>query len=157
MKRLVLAALAVALGLFAPPARAVDPGEMLANPALEARAEAVGRELRCLVCRNQSVEDSDAGLAHDLRVLIRRRISRGESNAQVVAYIRSRYGDFVLLKPPFKPDTLLLWGGPLILVLIGAGLAWRYYRAQPAATGTSPLSDDERRRLDALFEDETPS
>ncbi len=150
--RLAFAAIATALALIAQPARAVQPDEMLANPALEARAEAVGRELRCLVCRNQSVEDSDAGLAHDLRVLIRQRIARGETNTQVVAYIRSRYGDFVLLKPPFKLDTALLWGGPFLLVLLGAGLAWRFYRRQPPVA-TPPLSEDEQRRLSALLDD----
>lgn len=150
--RLAFAAIATALALIAQPARAVQPDEMLANPALEARAEAVGRELRCLVCRNQSVEDSDAGLAHDLRVLIRQRIARGETNTQVVAYIRSRYGDFVLLKPPFKLDTALLWGGPFLLVLLGAGLAWRFYRRQPPVA-TPPLNEDEQRRLSALLDD----
>ena len=105
MIRLVFVALLFAFALAAAPAWAVRPDEMLADPRLEARAEQVGSELRCLVCRNQSVEDSDADLAHDIRVLVRERIAAGDSDAQVVAYIHSRYGDFVLLRPPFKLGT----------------------------------------------------
>ncbi len=133
------------------PAWAVQPDEMLKDPALEARAHKVGEELRCLVCRNQSIEDSEADLAHDLRVLVRQRIAAGDTDRQVIDYIHSRYGDFVLLKPPFQWDTALLWGGPLLLVLIGAGMAWRFYRTQPAPA--PPLSDVEERRLAALLDD----
>src|SRR5690242_9740438 len=104
-----LLAIVVLIVLSAAPARAVRPDEMLADPVLEARAREVGRDLRCLVCRNQSIDDSDADLAHDLRVLVRERLKTGDSNAQVIAYIRSRYGDFVLLRPPFEIGTLLLW------------------------------------------------
>ncbi|MGH7094230.1 MAG: cytochrome c-type biogenesis protein [Stellaceae bacterium] len=152
MKRLALVAALLLLGLSAVPARAVQPDEMLANKALEARAEKVGHELRCLVCRNQSVEDSEAGLAHDMRVLIRQRILAGDSDMQVVAYLRSRYGDFVLLKPPFELSTVLLWGGPLLLVLLGAVAVRRFYRNQPEATATPPLTEDERQQLSALLE-----
>src|SRR5205085_2915947 len=95
----------------ASPAHAVRPDEMLADPAKEARAREVGKDLRCLVCRNQSIDDSEADLAHDLRVIVRERIAAGDSNDQVFAYVRARYGDFVLLRPPFQGDTLLLWGG----------------------------------------------
>ena len=91
---------------------AVDPGEKLADPALEARARAIAAELRCLVCQNQSIDDSDAPLAKDLRLLLRERLSAGASDAEAKAYIVSRYGDFVLLRPPLKPQTLLLWGAP---------------------------------------------
>ncbi|HEX5319449.1 MAG TPA: cytochrome c-type biogenesis protein [Stellaceae bacterium] len=146
-------ALALILLLAASPAWAVRPDEMLPDPALEARARTVGEELRCLVCRNQSIEDSEADLAHDLRVLVRQRIAAGDSDKQVVDYIRSRYGDFVLLRPPFEWSTALLWGGPLILLLIGIAMAWRFYRTQPAPAPTPPLSEDERRRLAALLED----
>src|SRR5205823_6770465 len=93
-------------------AHAVRPDEMLADPALEARAREVSRDLRCLVCRNQSIDDSDADLAHDLRVLVRERVAAGDSNEQVIAFVRARYGDFVLLRPPFAIGTALLWGGP---------------------------------------------
>jgi cytochrome c-type biogenesis protein CcmH len=135
----------------AAPAWAVRPDEMLKDPVLEARAHKVGEELRCLVCRNQSIEDSEADLAHDLRVLVRQRIAAGDTDRQVIDYVHSRYGDFVLLKPPFQGDTALLWGGPLLLVLIGAGMAWRFYRTQPPPA--PPLSDVEERRLAALLDD----
>lgn len=158
MNRLAAIAALLLLALsIVPPAWAVQPDEILKNPVLEARAEKVGSELRCLVCRNESVEASDAGLAHDLRVLIRQRIQAGDSDAQVIAYIRSRYGDFVLLKPPFKLDTVLLWIGPGLLVLLGAIAVWRFYRNQPAPAPTPPLNDDERRRLSALIEGEAES
>jgi cytochrome c-type biogenesis protein CcmH len=148
--------LRVALAVFfllvaAAPAWAVRPDEMLEDPVLEARAHKVGEELRCLVCRNQSIEDSEADLAHDLRVLVRQRIAAGDTDRQVVDYIHSRYGDFVLLRPPFQWDTALLWAGPVLLVLIGAGMAWRFYRTQPAPA--PPLSDDERRRLADLLDE----
>jgi cytochrome c-type biogenesis protein CcmH len=139
----------------APSAYAVRPDEMLANPALEARAEQVGRELRCLVCRNQSIEDSEADLAHDLRLLVRRRIAAGDSDAQVIAYIRSRYGDYVLLRPPLEIGTLLLWGGPALLLLLGGIAVVRFYRSRGKAVGATPLDAPldarERRRLAALL------
>src|SRR5438045_958316 len=109
-------AIAFLVLVAAAPAYAVQPEEMLPDPALEARARTVGQELRCLVCRNQSIDDSDAGLAHDLRVLVRHRLTAGDSNDEVIAYIRSRYGDFVLLRPPFEPGTALLWGGPALIL-----------------------------------------
>src|SRR5260370_14830798 len=113
------------------PAHAVRPDEMLSDPGLEARARDVGRELRCLVCRNQSIDDSDADLAHDLRVLVRERVKAGDSNDQVVAYVRARYGDFVLLPPPFATGTLLLWGGPLLILVLGGVALARFYRRGP--------------------------
>ncbi|HZZ61792.1 MAG TPA: cytochrome c-type biogenesis protein, partial [Roseiarcus sp.] len=102
-------ALAFLFALFAAPSFAVEPNEVMKDPALEARARALSAELRCMVCQNQSIDDSEAPLAHDIRVLIRQRIAQGESNAAVRAYLVSRYGDFILLKPPFKPETWLLW------------------------------------------------
>src|SRR4051812_36803856 len=104
---LMIVVLAFSFLFTAAPAHAVRPDEMLADPALEARARDIGRELRCLVCRNQSIDDSDADLAHDLRVVVRERLKEGDSDDQVVAYVRSRYGDFVLLRPPFKIGTVL--------------------------------------------------
>lgn len=145
------------IGAMAAPAHAVRPDEMLANPALEARAREIGRELRCLVCRNQSIDDSDADLAHDLRVLVRERLTAGDTNRQVIAYIRSRYGDFVLLRPPFAAGTALLWVGPgLILLLGGFGVA-RFYRIRARAPAAEPaaLSPEERRRLHAVLGEET--
>ncbi len=139
------------------PAQAVRPDEMLGDPRLEARAREVGRELRCLVCRNQSIDDSDADLAHDLRVLVRERIMAGDGNDQVVAFVRARYGDFVLLRPPFEFATALLWGGPLLLLLLGGIAIHRFYRAQASKPPPPPLSAEEQRRLAAaLAEAESP-
>jgi cytochrome c-type biogenesis protein CcmH len=138
-------------------AHAVRPDEMLADPALETRARQVGEELRCLVCRNQSIEDSEADLAHDLRVLVRDRIKAGDSNNQAIAYVHARYGDFVLLRPPLQFDTLLLWGGPLIVLLAGGFVVWRFCRRRAALPAMAPLSADERRRLDAVLEQASES
>ena len=148
-----IAALAV-LVCLALPAHAVRPDEMLADPALEARARDIGKELRCLVCRNQSIDDSEADLAHDLRVLVRQRLSAGDTNRQVVDYIVSRYGDFVLLRPPFKLDTWLLWGGPGLVLLIGLLALGRYMRRQAGITAPPPFSTDEQQRLAHILKDE---
>jgi cytochrome c-type biogenesis protein CcmH len=143
---LLLAALA------AVPAWAVRPDEMLADPKLEARAREVGQELRCLVCRNQSIDDSDADLAHDLRVLVRERIKAGDSNDQVIDFVRARYGDFVLLRPPFETGTLLLWGGPALILLLGGFGIRRYYRHRRRSNEPPALSSEERRRLKAVLD-----
>jgi len=141
--------------LAAGPAHAVRPDEMLADPALEARARDIGRELRCLVCRNQSIDDSDADLAHDLRVLVRERIKAGDSNEQAIGFVRARYGDFVLLRPPFAIGTALLWGGPLLVLLLGGFAIARLYRRREVPA--PPLSPEERQRLSAvLAEEEIP-
>jgi cytochrome c-type biogenesis protein CcmH len=150
MIRALLAALALAAVMAVGPAHAVRPDEMLTDPGLEARAREVGRELRCLVCRNQSIDDSDADLAHDLRVLVRERIVAGDSDDRVIAYVRARYGDFVLLRPPFELGTLLLWGGPLLILVFGAVALARFYR-RPREAAAAPLSADERRRLAAVL------
>jgi len=150
MIRTLLAALALAAVLAAGAAHAVRPDEMLSDPGLEARAREVGRELRCLVCRNQSIDDSDADLAHDLRVLVRERIVAGDSDDRVIAYVRARYGDFVLLRPPFEWGTLLLWGGPLLILVFGGVALARFYR-RPREGAAAPLSADERRRLAAVL------
>jgi len=126
---------------------------MLADPALEARAREIGQELRCLVCRNQSIDDSDADLAHDLRVLVRQRLQAGDSDQQVIAYIVSRYGDFVLLKPPFKVDTYLLWLGPGLVLLVGLWGLGRYMRRQSGMAGPAPLSADEEKRLAQILKE----
>lgn len=149
--RLLLAV--VVLGLIAIPAFAVRPDEMLPDPALEARAREIGQELRCLVCRNQSIDDSDADLAHDLRMLVRRRLVAGDTDQQVIDYIVSRYGDFVLLKPPFKLDTLLLWGGPGLVLLAGLWGIGRYLRRQAGVVPPPPLDADEERRLAHMLQD----
>lgn len=144
--------LALILILNVGSAHAVRPDEMMADPALETRAREVGKELRCLVCRNQSIDDSEADLAHDLRVIVRERIAAGDSNDQVLAYVHARYGDFVLLRPPFQVDTLLLWLGPLIVLLVGGFGAWRFSRGRAALPVPAPLSADEQRRLNAVLE-----
>ena len=138
----------------ASPAQAVRPDEMLADPVLEARAREISRELRCLVCRNQSIDDSDADLAHDLRVLVRERLKSGDSNDQTIGFVRARYGDFVLLRPPFAIGTALLWGGPLLVLLLGAFAVARLYRRRDVPT--PPLSAGERQRLSAVLEEEAP-
>jgi cytochrome c-type biogenesis protein CcmH len=133
---------------------AVQPDEMLQSPKLEARARSIGKELRCLVCQNESIDDSDADLAHDLRLLVRQRVAAGDSDEQVKQYIVARYGNYVLLKPPFDAETYLLWLGPLVLLLCGAGAAALYYRrAAHLAETAPPLSEDERKRVAALIGD----
>ena len=151
------------VGLAAPSAPAVEPGEMLANPALETRAREISKELRCLVCQNQSIDDSNADLARDLRVLVRQRLVSGDSDRQVIDYVVSRYGDFVLLKPPFKGATYVLWLGPGLIAALGVlAVVVFFRRRRPAAArgaaaspaAPPPLDEDERRRLRALLDDE---
>jgi cytochrome c-type biogenesis protein CcmH len=137
------------------PARAVDPGEMLADPALEARARKISQELRCLVCQNQAIDDSNAELARDLRLLVRERLAAGDSDAAVLAFVEARYGEFVLLRPRLSAHTALLWSAPLLL-LMGAGfilVRHRRSRARMAAAGpnTTPLSPAEQQRLEELL------
>ncbi len=137
-------------------ALAVEPGERLADPAQEARARALGSELRCLVCQNQSIDESNADLAHDLRVLIRERISAGDSDTQVLRFMVSRYGDFILLRPPVKPATYVLWASPFAVLLLGATAAALYYRRRRSAPETAaPLSPEEKRRLQRLLAEGT--
>jgi cytochrome c-type biogenesis protein CcmH len=151
-----LAALLLIL-MTAGPAHAVNPDEILADPALEARAREIGKELRCLVCQNQSIDDSDADLARDLRVLVRERLTEGDSNQQVIDYVVSRYGDFVLLRPPVKSTTYLLWYGPAIILVLGILAIFLFYRRRTASSsGPAPLSDAEKVRLDALMKDDAP-
>jgi len=146
------ALLILALILASGAARAVNPDEVLPDPALEARARALSSELRCLVCQNESIDDSDAALAHDIRVLIRERIANGESNNAVRAFLVSRYGDFILLKPPFKPETLILWlSAPLALALGALAIVLARRRA-PAST--PPLTSEEEKRLGEIAGEE---
>jgi len=134
------------------PAAAVEPKEMLADPTLEARAREISRGLRCVVCQNESIDESDADLAHDLRVLVRERLVAGDSDAQVVQFIVDRYGDFVLLRPPVKPETYLLWASPAILLLIaGAIIALYLRRHRGAGAIPPPLTAEEQARVDALL------
>ncbi len=155
--RLALLALATAVAILSAQAvRAVQPDEMLADPALEARAREVSRELRCVVCQNESIDESNAELAHDLRVLVRERIKAGDSNRQVIDYVVSRYGDFVLLRPPLKPETWVLWFGPAALLAIGIVVLVLYIRRRArmdAAPAMTPLSRDEEERLARVIGD----
>ncbi len=129
---------------------AVEPGEMLKDPKLEARARDLSAQLRCLVCQNESIDDSQATLAHDLRVLIRQRITAGESNKEIKSFLVSRYGDFILLKPPFKPETLLLWGTPILLLVLGGGAILMSLRKRAPAVKQAALSAAEEAKLAAL-------
>lgn len=134
------------------PAGAVLPGEQLADAKLEARARVLSAQLRCLVCRNQTIDDSDSGLARDLRLLLRERLQAGDSDEQAMAYIHNRYGDYVLLRPPFKSSTLLLWLGPLLVLAaggLGVGLYWRR-----RGGATEALTADELARLDQLMKED---
>ncbi len=135
-------------------AYAVNPDEVLDDPALEARARAISKQLRCVVCQNQSIDDSSAPLARDLRLLVRERLVAGDTDAATIDYVVARYGDFVLLQPPFKPKTYGLWLGPwLVLALAGLVAVW-WYRARRAEGGdVPPLTVAERARLDALVEE----
>jgi cytochrome c-type biogenesis protein CcmH len=138
---------------FGPPAFAVLPSEQLSDPRLEARARAISQELRCVVCQNQTIDDSNADLAHDLRVLLRQRLSAGDSDAQAVDFIVKRYGDYVLLKPPFKPETMMLWLGPLLFLLTGGAGVMLYLRGRRDAGGRD-FTAEERSRLGVLLGDD---
>ncbi len=142
--------LAVVLSV-ASPAFAVQPDEMLKDPALEARARALSEGLRCLVCQNQSIDDSDAPLAKDLRILVRERLKAGDSDKQIIDFIVARYGEFVLLKPRFEPHTWILWfATPLVLLAALAGIIYGYRRRESTAQAPKPLTAGEKRRLKHL-------
>jgi cytochrome c-type biogenesis protein CcmH len=145
-----LAALLVLLMSLAP-AWALEPQELLKDPALEARARALSAQLRCLVCQNQSIDDSDAPLAHDLRSLIREHLVKGESDDQIMSYVVDRYGEFVLLKPPLSAHTLLLWGTPFAVLALAAGLLLSRRRPQNSVP-EQPLTEAEREALRKALE-----
>ncbi len=150
--RRTLAGIVLALGLWQTPAFALLPGEALPDPALEARARALSSELRCMVCQNQSIDLSDAELAHDLRVLVRERLAAGDSDDAVLDYVVSRYGEFVLLKPRFSLRNALLWGAPVVLLLAGAGVLILMQRGRRVA-GAQALTEAERAELDRVLGD----
>lgn len=154
----LVAVLAACLLAFAVvrPAAAVEPSERLANPVLEARAEAIGSILRCLVCQNESIEESSADLAHDIRVFLRQRLVAGDTNQQAIQAVVKRYGQFVLLKPPVEPATYVLWFAPaglLVFGFIGTVFWLRRRHAGNAGGATAPLSAAEQRRLDNLLQE----
>ena len=141
------------IGFPAVGALAVEPDEMLVDPALEARARAISKDLRCLVCRNESIDDSGADLARDLRLLVRERLTEGDSDAAVLDYIVARYGEFVLLRPRFSLANAVLWfGGPAFL-LAGGLVAAAFIRRRAAPAPPAPLTAEEQARLDALLKD----
>ncbi len=153
MKKLA-ALIVLLLAVAAGPASAVEPGDILPDAALEARAREISKVLRCLVCQNQSIDDSNAGLARDLRLIVRERLVAGDSNDAVIAFVTDRYGDFVLLRPPFKRSTWLLWAGPAgFLVAGGIAVAVWFRRRSTALAEPAPLSEDENRRLARLTGD----
>jgi cytochrome c-type biogenesis protein CcmH len=146
------------LAILAPlPAYAVQPNEVLEDAALEGRARALSAHLRCLVCQNQSIDDSDAPLAKDLRLLVRERLVAGDSDAEVTNFLVARYGEFVLLKPPLGTHTLLLWLTPLLLLTgAAAGIGWRVVATRRAPAPAAPLTADEQRRLAGLLDAAPP-
>ncbi|RFC64239.1 cytochrome c-type biogenesis protein CcmH [Fulvimarina endophytica] len=157
-------ALALLLGTCAPllgapdtllgvaPAHAVEPDEILSDPALEARARELSAGLRCMVCQNQSIDDSNAGLAKDLRVLVRERLVAGDTNEEVIDYLVSRYGEFVLLQPRVSLGTIALWATPVAVLLAGLGYAVVSMRRRRAdAPAVAELTDEERRELDTVL------
>ncbi|NOX82433.1 MAG: cytochrome c-type biogenesis protein CcmH [Alphaproteobacteria bacterium] len=158
MRGNLLGAIVIVLAaLLSLDAGAVLPDEVLPNPVLEARARAISKELRCVVCQNQSIDDSSAPLARDMRILVRERLVAGDSDSQVKAYLVERYGNFVLLRPPVQADTLLLWLGPAIFLLTAFGGFAFYLRKsknQLTITAPPPLSDEEDALLKRAIEDQ---
>ncbi|PZR91556.1 MAG: cytochrome c-type biogenesis protein CcmH [Stutzerimonas stutzeri] len=144
---LLVASLAVSA-----PVLAVQPNEVLKDQALEQRARQISSGLRCLVCQNQSIDDSDAPLAKDLRVLVRERLVAGDNDKAVIDFVVARYGDFVLLRPPMNARTIALWAAPFLIVLFGAAFLWRR-RNRAAAPADATLTAEEQRRLDDLLRD----
>ena len=145
MKKTLLAALLFLLS----PASAIQPEEVLQDGKLEARARTIDKELRCPVCQSQSIDESDAPLARDLRLVVRARLQQGDSDEKVKQFVVARYGTYVLLKPPIAPSTYLLWFGPLLLIGAGGIAVLLHYRRRPLAA-PAPLTADERRRLQSL-------
>ncbi|WP_419555518.1 cytochrome c-type biogenesis protein [Pseudaestuariivita rosea] len=148
-----MARLLICLCLIATPAVAVQPDEILDDPQLEERARVISEELRCLVCRNENIDESNADLARDLRILVRERLVEGDTNEQVLDFVVDRYGEYVLLRPTLTGSNLLLWiAGPLML-LMAIATAIFYTRSRATAPETDALSEDEKRRLDELLKD----
>jgi cytochrome c-type biogenesis protein CcmH len=152
----VIGAVTVAAAAPGTPALAVEPDEVLDDPVLEGRAREISKELRCVVCQNQSIDDSHADIARDMRLLVRERLQAGDTDTEVVGYLVARYGDYVLLRPPFQTNTLALWIGPplmaVIVLVLGLVFFRTYQRERAARTGPVGLSPADRAQLDALVE-----
>ena len=147
-RNIILACLLVLTPLTA---RAVQPDEIMTDQRLEARARALSAQLRCMVCQNESIDESNADLARDLRLLVRERLQAGDSDDQIRAYLVRRYGDFILLKPPFKPETWLLWGAPFLVLLVGGCIIFIARRRQKSLVPANLLSEADRAKLNALL------
>ncbi|MAO92670.1 MAG: cytochrome C biogenesis protein CcmH [Rhodospirillales bacterium] len=159
----ILVALAIPASVItATPGFSVLPDEMLTDPKLESRAREISKDIRCLVCQNQSIDDSNADLARDLRIIVRERLTAGDSNQQVKDYLVARYGDYVLLTPPVNLETIFLWAGPFLLVAIGMVIIFLWYRNRTPEADVTPiatnsgLSPAERQRLAELMAEESP-
>ncbi|WP_206051195.1 cytochrome c-type biogenesis protein [Neorhizobium sp. T7_12] len=140
------------MALLAPlPAFAVNPDEVLSNPVLEQRARNLSAQLRCMVCQNQSIDDSNAELARDLRVLVRERLANGDTDDQVIDYVVSRYGEFVLLKPRLSAKTIILWATPVLLLLVGGVAILVFVRTRPSQRAVAALSAEEQARIEELL------
>lgn len=146
MRRLLVSVLA----LISSAAGAVEPDELFDDPALEARARAISREIRCVVCQSESIDDSNAPLARDLRLLIRERIKSGDSDREVMEYLAARYGDYVLLKPRVQNNTLVLWIAPAVAGFAGLGAAWWFLKRRREEKTLKPLTRDELEALAKL-------
>lgn len=157
MRRAFFSAALIIVALLSPRSLlAVEPDEILADAALESRARAISAGLRCLVCQNQSIDESNAPLARDLRLLVRQRLVAGDTDAQVYAYVERRYGKFVLLKPPLTTSTVVLWATPFVLLIIALVAAWRFSTRSPTEVPAA-LSSEEEARLKALLDGEGKS
>ncbi|MBS8226030.1 cytochrome c-type biogenesis protein [Vannielia litorea] len=144
MRLILIAAL---LWMSVGPALAVEPDEVLSDPVLEARARALSKELRCVVCQNQDIDSSNAGVARDLRLIVRERLVAGDTDEEVLDYVVARYGDYVLFRPPFKPLNYVLWFAPFVLVLFGGGVAVAVLRGRRSVEPTAALTEDEDKLL----------
>lgn len=153
--RILLGALVASALIFAPlAARGVEPDEILANQKLEARARALSAQLRCMVCQNESIDDSGADLARDLRLLVRERLKAGDTDEQIRSFLVQRYGDFILLKPPFKPETWLLWSTPFLILLLGGVFLVIARRRLPGQDNPDCLTSAEQAKLSAMLEED---
>lgn len=155
IRRLVLifAVFSLAVAGTVTPGFTVQPDEVLDDPGLEARARVISRDLRCMVCQNQSIDDSDASLARDLRILVRERLVAGDSNKEVIDFVVARYGEFVLLKPQFSLQNLLLWGAPVLLLLAGGLVVFVRLRKPVAQKTQHVLSEEEQKTLAKILDD----
>jgi cytochrome c-type biogenesis protein CcmH len=156
MRFILLFAIGVFVGLLVHPPQSygVEPREMLNDPALEARARDISKGLRCLVCANESIDESNAGLARDLRILVRERLLAGDNDDQVIEFVTARYGDYVLLKPPFQLNSLLLWLAPLLIFVMSVLAVFAYYRRQDSAPADQIAENGANDGIiDALLED----